>query len=105
MREFARRGSKAGETVKSRSIRRIDLTGRLTDFACPSGEGNPARADYRPIPTTDGGLLFTAVIGQQPTLFYVPKDCATLIKAVDAFDLPEPFYGHYPWDEVIAWHE
>lgn len=91
-------------TGAPRRIWKVSATGeRLA--RCPEGEGNPARQDYSPIPTPDGGLLFISVIEKEAVLFYANKSCQGITATVvEQFDLPDPSYGHYPWEQVISWH-
>ncbi len=87
-----------------RRVRSYTPSGEPYLGKCPEGEGNPARNDYGPIPTADGGLVMIWVLQEKAGLKYASADCTQVTNVASDFDLPDNFYGHHDWAQVIDWH-
>lgn len=97
-------GSFASAPGIPRRIRRIDLTGKVLPDRCPEGNGNPARADYAPFFTADGGMFFVWQVEEFPaSLVWTGTNCQQVAVVVRQMDVPDGFYGAMDWSRVMAW--
>lgn len=87
-----------------RRIRRLDLTGKVLPDRCPEGGGNPARADYHPFFTPDGGMFFVWRVDEFPaSVVWTGPNCREVAAVVPQMDVPDGFYGAFDWSRVMDW--